>query len=139
MTGSEYFNGFSDDPYEAEAVERWGRQAVDEATATVKGLTPEQSRHAMAGWFTSLELVQAARDAGLEPTDPALDQAIDVHYHWLCTFWEPDRSSYTGLGRMYADDDRFRTSIEGDDPARAGLAAYLATAMQTYARDHLPG
>ncbi|MEI8082860.1 MAG: MerR family transcriptional regulator [Actinomycetes bacterium] len=138
MSGKDYFNGFNNNPYEAEAVERWGKAAVDASMSTVRDLTPEQSQQSMAGWFRSLELLQAARQTGLQPTDPAVHDAIDVHYRWLCTFWTPNLDSYTGLGRMYTDDDRFRASIEGDDPTRIGLADYLAEAMASYAQVHLP-
>lgn len=58
------------------------------------------------------------------------------HHAWVCHFWTPNRSAYTGLGRLYVDDTRFTAGI---DAAGAGLSVYLRDAIAVYAENRLSG
>jgi DNA-binding transcriptional MerR regulator len=134
MSAKEMFEGFEANPYRDEAVERWGEDAVVASEQRIKGWTPEQAEQAQRGWFDALARVAEHHRAGTAPDDPAVLDAVAVHHAWLGNFWEPNAESYTGLGRMYTDDPRFRDQIDRDDP---GLAQYLSEAMAAYATARL--
>ena len=134
MSGEELFDGFEHNPYEAEAVERWGEEAVNASAARLKKLGPTAAKDAQAGWFEALKAVEQARQSGADPADPQVLDAIEVHRTWLENFWTPDRESYIALGRLYVEDERFRTNIDNESP---GLAEYLSDAMAAYATARL--
>jgi hypothetical protein len=54
---------------------------------------------------------------------------IDWHYRSICKFWTPNAAAYTGLGRMYVDDERFRPNY---DKVATGLAEFQRDAMAVY-------
>lgn len=56
--------------------------------------------------------------------------AVGLHYKWILYSWTPDKDSYTGLGRMYVDDLRFKAFYDKYDER---LAAYLRDAIEVYA------
>jgi DNA-binding transcriptional MerR regulator len=134
MSAESMFEGFEANPYRDEAVDRWGEDAVVASEQRIKGWTPQQAEHAQRGWFDALARVGEHHRAGNAPDDPAVLDAVAVHHAWLANFWEPNAESYTGLGRMYTDDPRFRDQIDRDDP---GLAQYLSDAMAAYAAARL--
>jgi DNA-binding transcriptional MerR regulator len=134
MSAGDMFEGFAANPYRDEAVERWGSDAVVASERRIAGWTPEQAGQAQRGWFDALAGVAEHHRAGTAPDDPAVLDAVAVHHGWLGNFWEPDAESYTGLGRMYADDPRFRDQIDRENP---GLARYLSDAMAAYAAERL--
>jgi DNA-binding transcriptional MerR regulator len=134
MSTERMFEGFEDNPYREEAVERWGEDSVRASEERLRSLPREQVEQAQRGWFEALARVAEHRRAGTAADDPAVLDAVAVHHAWLRQFWEPAAESYTGLGRMYADDERFRVQIDAVEP---GLAEYLAGAMAAYARARL--
>jgi DNA-binding transcriptional MerR regulator len=124
------FEGFDAARYEAEARERWGDEVVDGSRRRMAGWTKEDAAAVRA---ESTELTRRVADlmaAGRPVDDPAVLDAVDAHYRWVCRFWTPDRESYPGLGRLYVDDPRFRDNYE---QVRPGLAEYLRDAMAAYA------
>jgi DNA-binding transcriptional MerR regulator len=134
MSAEDMFAGFEANPYRDEAVERWGAEAVVASERRIRGWTPEQAEQAERGWTEALARVAEHHRAGTAPDDPAVLDAVAVHHAWLGNFWTPNTESYTGLGRMYVEDDRFRDRIDRDEP---GLAQYLSDAMAAYARERL--
>jgi TipAS antibiotic-recognition protein len=78
--------------------------------------------------------VAAAMAAGTPVDDPAVQALIARHHAWVCNFWTPDREAYTGLGRLYVDDERFTATI---DRSGAGLSVYLRDAIAVYAEANL--
>jgi len=141
MEPQEMFSGFGKNPYEEEARERWGDGAVDRATARLAQLPPG-GREAMMEEAAAINAELAACLAEGEPADgERAQEAAARHYRWVCLSWTPDRVAYRGLGRMYVEDPRFTAFYDGptDSPTRPGLAAYLAEAMDVYARRTLQG
>jgi DNA-binding transcriptional MerR regulator len=130
MTTERMFEGFEDNPYRDEAALRWGEDTVRASEERARNLSPEQVDHAERGWSEALAKVAEQQRAGTAPDDPAVFDAVAVHHAWLGIFWEPTAESYTGLGRMYVEDERFRVQIDAVEP---GLAQYLAAAMAAYA------
>ena len=107
MEPQEMFNGFGKNPYEDEARERWGDDAVDRANARLAALPP-RGREAMMEEAAAINAELAACLAAGEPADgERAQEAADRHYRWVCLSWTPDRDAYRGLGRMYVEDPRF--------------------------------
>ena len=126
---SELFDGFSHDPYEAEARQRWGDAAVDASRERIRSLTPPDAQRARDA-FSELHLeLRALSSDGVGPTDPRLQNLVARHYELTSLFWTPDAAAYRGLGQMYVEDSRFRANIGGGDDAAVAL---LRDAMNVY-------
>lgn len=133
MPANDIFTGFQEDPYAAEARERWGG-------------TAERSRQRAAGWDqATAERTQAEGDAvhrelaellraGRPADDTSVQELVARHHAWVSRFWAPDREAYLGLGRMYVDDERFAAFYDVIEP---GLATYLRDAIEHWAPAHL--
>ncbi|GAB3498793.1 MerR family transcriptional regulator [Amycolatopsis cihanbeyliensis] len=134
MNAENLYRGFARDSEQAErhaqeAERRWGSGAR-ESHERVKGWSAEKWEAVQReGAAASAELAELMRD-GVPADDPRTIEATDAHYRWICHFWTPDRESYTGLGQLYVDDERFTANIDETAP---GLAAYLREAMAAYA------
>lgn len=136
-SASHWFEGF--DPakqaeLQEEARQRWGAEKVDASAARVADKPAGWWQQEGAKWLEILESLVGLIDAGKPADDPAVLDLVDGHYRWISQFWTPDRESYTGLGRLYADDPRFRANFDKTDPR---LAGFLRDAIAAYARDRL--
>ncbi|MFC7657823.1 TipAS antibiotic-recognition domain-containing protein [Pseudonocardia benzenivorans] len=129
MAAEELFEGFANDPYAAEARERWGDTAAD-SQRRVAGWDAGRQREVMAqGTAVNARIAELMR-AGSPVDDAAVQAAVAEHHAWVRHFWEPNREAYIGLGELYVDDPRFTATIDRDAP---GLAVYLRDAMRVYA------
>jgi DNA-binding transcriptional MerR regulator len=130
MSTDTMFEGFAHNPYEAEARERWGDEAVDASYERVRGLSADDAGKARTGYGRVHEGLAPLLAAGVPADDDRVQGLIDLHHEVTSLFWTPDAEAYRGLGRMYVDDERFRASIgQGND----ALVAYLRDAMAIYA------
>jgi hypothetical protein len=68
--------------------------------------------------------------AGSPADDPAVLVEVDAHYQGMCRFWTPTALAYKGLGQIYVDDPRFKSTY---DKIAVGLAEYQRDAMAAYA------
>jgi MerR family transcriptional regulator, thiopeptide resistance regulator len=127
MSAEKLFEGFAN-PYEAEARERWGDEAVDASAARIRDFTPEQAELARTGHVRVAEGIAAFRAGGVPVDDPRVQELVAFHHRVVSLFWTPDAQAYRGLGQMYVDDDRFAANYGGTDGA-----AYLRDAMAVYA------
>lgn len=129
-----WFEGFgsASAEYQEEARQRWGADAVDGGATA--GWSDRKWRQTGEQWVAGLRKLVELIDAGRQPQDAEVLDAIDEHYRWICQFWTPNRESYTGLGDLYADDPRFRESFDRTDPR---LAEFLRAAMAAYAQARL--
>ncbi len=133
VTAEKLFDGFRHDPYAAEARERWGEQAVQSQRRAASWDDATAARVRDEGEAIHRRLAEALR-AGTAPDDPAVQDLVAEHHAWVSRFWTPDAAAYTGLGRLYVDDERFTATIDAHE---RGLAAYLCAAMATYAATRL--
>ncbi|MBD2870260.1 MerR family transcriptional regulator [Paenibacillus arenilitoris] len=130
MTNKQKFEGFdfSSNPYEREARERWGDEAVDRSNAKLGKLSAqEQAEMAeeMNGIYRKL--------ASLRHESPASDEAqaaIKEWYDFLNRMGSYSLEAFRGLGQMYVDDGRFTKNI---DQFGEGLAKFMQGAMAEYA------
>ena len=129
MEAEQIFDGFRNDPYAAEARERWGDQAVEAQRRAASWDAGTAARVRDEGDDIHRRLAEALR-AGTLPDEPAVQDIVAEHHAWVSRFWTPDAAAYTGLGRLYVDDERFTATIDAHEP---GLAAYLCAAMAAFA------
>lgn len=119
---------FGSNPYEQEARERWGDEAVDSSNAKLGALSKQQQAalsEEMNAIYRSL--------AALRVTPPESEQAQAAIHEWyalLNRMGSYSLEAFKGLGQMYVDDERFMKNIDafGD-----GLAVFMRDAMAVYA------
>ena len=130
MAADRIFEGFRHNPDEAEARERWGDEAVEEANRRVAAMTEVDGQRVQQTYSRVHAALAELRYAGVPVTDERVQAQIGEHYGIVALFWTPDAAAYRGLGQMYVDDERFRQNIGGGDDA---LVDYLRDAMGVYA------
>jgi DNA-binding transcriptional MerR regulator len=129
------------------------KQADYEKELVAKG-GPAMQRHiddakaGMAGWkqadFDTMQAEADAIEAGMAkalveglPADCTAVTALMRRQHaWIGKSWNKPApaQAFTGLGRMYLDDPRFRERYDG---RQAGLAEYMSAAMSSFAEREL--
>ncbi len=132
MTNKEKFEGFdfSQNPYEKEARERWGDEAVDRSNAKLVSITGEE-RKALGDRMNEIY----RNFADLRDTSPESEEAQAAIKEWY-NFLNSDSGNhysleaFKGLGQMYVDDERFTKNI---DQFGKGLARFMRDAMAVYA------
>ncbi|MCR2806910.1 MerR family transcriptional regulator [Paenibacillus soyae] len=131
MTNKEKFEGFdfSHNPYEQEARERWGDEAMEKSNAVI-GNMPKDEQSAMSDEMVMIfEKIATVRKGSSDSEEAqaaigewyALLNSKDYHY---------SLEAFKGLGQLYAEDERFTRSVDrfGD-----GLAEFMRDAMAVYA------
>jgi MerR family transcriptional regulator, thiopeptide resistance regulator len=133
MAAEKLFDGFRDDPYAAEARERYGDTAV-EAQRRAASWDDATAAGVQAEAAAVHRDLAAAMAAGTPVDDAGVQEIVARHHTWVSHFWTPGRDAYIGLGRLYVDDERFTATI---DATAAGLAVYLRDAIAVYAEARL--
>lgn len=131
MLQKDKFAGFdlNHNLYEKEAQERWGGDAI----SYMSSISAEEKNNLsdeMNKLFAEL--------AGLRhetPESQSVQSAMEQMYHFLNhNFgYQYTLEAFAGLGRMYAEDERFTNNI---DQFGIGLAKFLSKAMNVYAKNH---
>ena len=126
MSNQEKFEGFdfSHNPYEQEARERWGDQAVDEANEKAKNMTAFDQEK-----FNEIYRNLAAI-RHVPPDSKEAQEGIHEWYQFLNKMGNYSLEAFKGLGQMYVDDERFTKNI---DQFGEGLATFMRDAMAVYA------
>jgi DNA-binding transcriptional MerR regulator len=128
MTAEKMFEGFEHDPYEAEARQRWGDEAVDASYERIRNWTPEQAELGRTGFTRVHSGLAALLAEGAPVEDPRVQELVALHHQVISLFWTPTAEAYRNLGRMYVEDERFQQTIGGEAVTR-----YLADAMDVFA------
>jgi MerR family transcriptional regulator, thiopeptide resistance regulator len=135
MKDEEPYAGFAKSEVEsmkAEAMEKWGRTAAyAQSRERVARMTKEEWARVKSEGEAVDEAAAAAMRRGDAPESPAAQAAMARKYEHLRHFYEPSMGIFAGLGRMYAEDGRFKARYEAIAP---GLADYLLRAMAAFAR-----
>ncbi len=132
MTHQEKFEGFdfSRNPYEQEARERWGDQAVDDSNAKISKLTEAEQAQLEERMNNIYRTLASLRNGS--PASAEAQAAIGEWYAFLNSSVGHHYSleAFKGLGQMYVADARFTRNIDqfGD-----GLAQFMCEAMAIYA------
>jgi MerR family transcriptional regulator, thiopeptide resistance regulator len=130
MAAEKLFEGFEHNPYEAEARERWGDEAVDASYRRMQGWTEADAEKARTGYVRVHEGLAPLHAAGVAVDDERVQELVQLHFEVTSLFWTPNAEAYRNLGQMYVDDERFRQSVGGGNDE---LVAYLRDAMAVYA------
>ncbi|WP_432950063.1 MerR family transcriptional regulator [Kribbella sp. CA-253562] len=130
MAPDKVFEGFEHSPYEAEARERWGDDAVDASYRRMQSWSADDAEKARTGYGRVHEELAVLKAAGAQVSDQRVQDVVQLHFEVTSLFWTPTAEAYRGLGQLYVDDERFRQNIgSGDD----SLVEYLRDAMNVYA------
>ncbi|MEK8129894.1 MerR family transcriptional regulator [Paenibacillus filicis] len=135
MTQEEKFKGFdfSSDPYEEEARQRWGDEAVDQW----KGKLASRPTQGQEAWGESMNAIyRQLADLRHNPPESVESQAaIGEWYTYLNTMGSYKPEAFRALGQMYVEDERFTANI---DKFGAGLALFMKEAMSVFADRQKP-
>ncbi|WP_203362624.1 MerR family transcriptional regulator [Bacillus sp. REN10] len=129
MSNKEKFAGFdfSHNPYEQEARERWGDQAVDESKKRIGNMTKDDQKEMSKEWDDIYKKLAALRHHS--PASQQAQEAIKEWYDFLNNMGNYSLEAFKGLGQMYVDDERFTKNI---DQYGEGLARFMRDAMAVY-------
>lgn len=126
MTPDEIFEGLHNNPYEEEARERWGDDAVDASKEKLQRLTPAEIERVSTGFDRVHRRLEELHAEAVPVGDPSVRELIAEHYEIVSLTWTPTPEVYIGLGRLYVEDERFRESIgRGND----AMVEYLRDAI----------
>ncbi|MHA6259258.1 MerR family transcriptional regulator [Sporosarcina sp. CAU 1771] len=126
MTNEEKFKGFdfSDNPYEQEARERWGAEAVQKSKKNIEKFGPELEEEMNRIYFRLADVRH------LDPASTEAQVAIGEWFTFLNRIGTYSLEAFAGLGQMYVEDERFTKNI---DKFGEGLARFMKDAMLVYA------
>ncbi|MCF3944276.1 MerR family transcriptional regulator [Oceanobacillus alkalisoli] len=130
MSDKEKFAGFdfSSNPYEAEARERWGNKAVDDANTKLNEKSQKEMRQFQEAFNETFRSLAEVRHE--DPTAAISQERIHEWYVLLNSFGNYSKKAFKGLGEMYIADERFTKNI---DQFGEGLAVFMRDAMAVYA------
>lgn len=136
MMDKDKFEGFKKDlldenerKYGDEIREKYGEDQVEASNMRFMNMTREQFDE-----FTRLsEEILATLEQAYETKDPAGElarKACELHKKWLSYTWKDySKEAHAGLGRMYADDERFAAYYDARKP---GMAVFFRDALLIY-------
>jgi DNA-binding transcriptional MerR regulator len=134
LSDEELYEGFDMSEVEgikAEAKARWGNtEAYAESQKRVARMSKADLAKAVAEGEAIDADAAAAMRRGEDPDSAGVRDLMARKFEQLRAFYEPTAELFAGLGRMYAEDERFRKRYEGIAP---GLADFLRRAMEAFA------
>lgn len=130
MSEKEKFEGFdfSSNPYEQEARDRWGDEAVDASNEKIGSMSKDQQ--AALGEKFDMIYKNLADLRLLPPESEEAQEGIEEWFVYLNKLGNYSLDAFKGLGQMYVDDERFTKNI---DKYGEGLALFMRDAMAVYA------
>ena len=133
----EIFDGFDNNKYKDEVIERWGKDAYSRGDTWWRSMTEQdkKSHHSAQQDIAAAFGNAAAR--GLGPTDSTVQEITHRQFEWIRIGWQgrtPSADAFIGLGRMYVEDPRFRANY---DAHGGGTAELIRDSMEVYAENHL--
>ncbi|WP_235848899.1 MULTISPECIES: MerR family transcriptional regulator [Bacillaceae] len=132
LSNKERFEGFdfSKNPYEEEARERWGNEAVDKSKKKVSSMSTSEQKEMEGKMNAIYRRLAELRDSS--PTSEESQEAIKEWYDFLNSNFGHQYSyeAFKGLGQMYVADERFTKNI---DQFGEGLAKFMSEAMTAFA------
>jgi MerR family transcriptional regulator, multidrug-efflux activator len=138
MNDTSMFQGFDSTRVEAqieryrdEAIERWGKNTVEESETRVRSLSEHDWKTIevkTADINTRLAALMGTHPADSDETQLQIERWFDLLNRYFSGY-SPE--AFAGLGEMYAADERFTAHY---DQVRPGLAVYLRDGMQVFAQ-----
>jgi hypothetical protein len=135
MTNEEIYLGFNPEEIEAirtEVKTRWGKKQLQETEDNITKLGTK-------GWQNTKKREDEINKtlAGLmnhRPDDIIVQQAIELHFKYINTFYDVSKKRYLGLGNMYVEDDRFKSYYNN---YRNGLAQFIKEGIEEFCINNL--
>ena len=119
------------DAYAEEAKAKWGGSA---AYREFEKKGRSETENSAAGEALMRMLADIGADRALAPEDPKVQEKVKaLQEHITKNFYPCTKPIFDSLGRMYVQDERFRTNI--DAFGGAGTAEYAARAIEAYCRE----
>ncbi|SDK20129.1 MerR family transcriptional regulator [Sediminibacillus albus] len=133
MSNEEKFEGFdfSRNPYEQEARERWGDEAIDASNQKIGNMTKKEQQALGEEMNDIYRELASLRD--LAPEAEQSQAVIEKWYLLLNKMGDYSLDAFKGLGQMYVEDERFTKNI---DQFGNGLAKFMRDAMAVYTDNH---
>lgn len=133
MSNKEKFEGFdfSHNPYEQEARERWGDEAVDQSNKKIANMSKGEIKNFEHAFNEIYRKLAAIRH--LSPETEEAQAGIKEWYDFLNKIGNYSLDAFKGLGQMYVDDERFTKNI---DKFGEGLAVFMRDCMAVYAEQN---
>ncbi|MBS4201887.1 MerR family transcriptional regulator [Bacillus sp. FJAT-49732] len=130
MSNKEKFEGFdfSQNPYEQEARERWGDEAVDKSEQKIGNMSKSEKKDFEERFNEIYRKLAAIRHTA--PDSKEAQEGIKEWYDFLKTIGDYSLDAFKGLGQMYVDDERFTRNI---DQFGEGLAEFMRDSMAVFA------
>lgn len=134
MTNEEKFEGFdfSSNPYEEEAREKWGDEAIDKSNNYLAALNKDKLKELNAGMENILkDLAKLKKE---KPDSEEVQAEMKRFFEFLNSLgYKYSYEAFAGLGELYTLDERFTKSI---DKFGEGLADFLSKSMSFFAESH---
>ncbi|MBS4196815.1 MerR family transcriptional regulator [Lederbergia citri] len=130
MSNKEKFEGFdfSHNPYEQEARERWGDEAVNKANQKIGNISKSEKDEFEERFNEIYRKLAEIRHTS--PDSKEAQEGIKEWYDFLNTMGDYSFDAFKGLGQIYVDDERFTKNI---DQFGKGLAQFMRDAMAVFA------
>ncbi|MBW8351106.1 MerR family transcriptional regulator [Bacillus sp. IITD106] len=130
MSNKEKFEGFdfSHNPYEQEARERWGDEAVNKANQKIGNMSKSEKKDFEERFNEIYRKLAEIRH--IAPDSKEAQEGIKEWFDFLNTMGDYSFDAFKGLGQMYVDDERFTKNI---DQFGEGLAQFMCDAMAVFA------
>ncbi len=133
IMAEDMLDGFDHTQYKDEVEQRWGAQAYADSDRWYRGLDDAGKRQFFEEGRSIAQGYAAARAEGRDPVDQVVQAIAARHYAWVRAGWggtAPSAAAFTGLGQMYAADERFGRYYGGPEGAafaRDAMAAFAAS------------
>ncbi|RLL42014.1 MerR family transcriptional regulator [Oceanobacillus piezotolerans] len=130
MSKKEQFEGFdfSQNPYEQEARERWGNEAVDKSKDKMGRMSKQQLTDFQEEFNDIYRKLAEVRHESAHSN--IAQERIELWYNALNKIGDYSLEAFQGLGQMYVEDERFTRNI---DKFGEGLSVFMRDAMRIYA------
>ncbi|MFM9014868.1 MAG: TipAS antibiotic-recognition domain-containing protein [Candidatus Nanopelagicus sp.] len=121
------------DLYSQEAKSRWPKE-YEISNKKLSSLTKAEQVELFQIGNRNIKQIALAFLSNQSAGSIEVQKLVREHYQWICNFWQPNKDSYIGLGRMYVEDPRFAQNYESQ---AVGCAEFMFKAMEIFAQEHL--
>ncbi len=134
MTAKDYFEGFDERQYEAEARERWGHTPQWAESRRKWASYSQDQKEAIQQEGSRITQAMVGTDPNLRPDDPAVQASVGEYYTYLNRyFYACPLGFLRNLADMWVEDPRFAINYER---IREGGAAFVREAVHIYCDKH---
>lgn len=121
------------DLYSQEAKSRWPKE-YEISNKKLSSLTKAEQVELFQIGNRNIKQIALAFLSNQSAGSIEVQKLVREHYQWICNFWQPNKDSYIGLGRMYVEDPRFAQNYESH---AVGCAEFMFKAIEIFAQEHL--